>query len=146
MRAVPGALAGQAGHGIDRTQLTSGVEGLGRLFKAFVSASWVKEALESWGEELVGDSGKLSAEYGANLVPPQVFLELWSDINDKSALRERVAAYPLLPSTDSRSSAEGTLFDEMIRQFDALSARSSDMMVRQIYSEVESDLKPWLTT
>ena len=67
MRAVPGALAGQAGHGIDRTRLTSGVEGLGRLFKAFVSASWVKEALETWGEELVGDSGKRSGEHSANL-------------------------------------------------------------------------------
>lgn len=62
MRAVPGALAGQPGHGVDRTQLTRGVEGLGRLFKAFVSASWIKEALESWGEELVRSTTR-SKEY-----------------------------------------------------------------------------------
>lgn len=53
MRAVPGALVGQASFGVDRARLTSGVEGLGRLFKALVSASWIKEALESWGEDLV---------------------------------------------------------------------------------------------
>lgn len=53
MRAVPGALVGQTSHGVDRMRLTSGVEGLGRLFKASVSASWIKGALESWGEELV---------------------------------------------------------------------------------------------
>lgn len=53
MRAVPGALAGQAGHGVDRARLTSGVEGLTRLFKASVSAQWIKEAMEGWGEDLV---------------------------------------------------------------------------------------------
>lgn len=53
MRAVPGALAGQAGAGVDTRRLTSGVEGLGRLMKAFVSAVWIREAMEGWGEELV---------------------------------------------------------------------------------------------
>ena len=44
------------------------------------------------------------------------------------------------------ASAEGTLFDGMVRQFGALATRANDMMARQVYSEVESDLKPWLTT
>jgi hypothetical protein len=75
-----------------------------------------------------------------------VLLELWSEINDKPALRERVAAHPSLPSTDSWDSAEGTLLDEMIRQFGTLAERANDMMTRQVYSEVESELKSWLTT
>ena len=53
MRAVPGALAGQAGAGIDTRRLTSGVEGLGRLLKAFVSTRWIRDAMEVWGEEVV---------------------------------------------------------------------------------------------
>ncbi|KAF8322455.1 hypothetical protein DL93DRAFT_2223365 [Clavulina sp. PMI_390] len=127
MRAVPGALAGQAGHGVDRARLTSGVEGLGRLFKAYVSATWVREAMEAWGEDLV-------------------FLELWAEINAKPALRERVAVHPSLPSTHSWESAEGTIFDEMIRQYAVLAARAEDMSVRQVYTEVETDLKGWIST
>ena len=52
MRAVPGALAGQAGHQFDRKRLTDGVEGLQRLLKAFVSARWITMAMQSWGEML----------------------------------------------------------------------------------------------
>lgn len=74
----------------------------------------------------------------------QVFLELWAEINEKPALRERVAAHPSLPSTESWSAAEGTLFDEMVRQYGALATRAEDMMVRQVRSEVEGDLKEWL--
>lgn len=52
MRAVPGALAGQAGHQFDKKHLTDGVEGLQRLLKAFVSARWITIAMQSWGEML----------------------------------------------------------------------------------------------
>jgi RAD50-interacting protein 1 len=53
MRVVPGALAGQAGHQYDTRRLTSGVDGLQRLIKAFVSARWVTIAMQDWGEQLV---------------------------------------------------------------------------------------------
>jgi len=56
MRAVPGALAGQAGHQFDRKCLVDGVEGLQRLLKAFVSARWITVAMQSWGEMLVSIS------------------------------------------------------------------------------------------
>lgn len=75
MRAVPGALAGQPGHGVDRTKLTSGVEGLGRLFKAFVSAFWIKEAMESWGEDLVSFIHRITIkwlDYDRNYSAPGV--------------------------------------------------------------------------
>lgn len=78
--------------------------------------------------------------------PPQVFLELWSEINNKPNLRERVEAHPSLPSTESWDSADGTIFDEMIRQYGALAGRADEMMVRQAYMEVESQLKTWITT
>lgn len=53
VRAVPGALAGQVGHGVDSKRLTSGVEGLTRVVKALVSARWIKAAMDAWGEDLV---------------------------------------------------------------------------------------------
>lgn len=53
VRAVPGALAGQAGHGRDAKGMTAGVEGSQRLLKAFVSAKWVSEIMASWGEDVV---------------------------------------------------------------------------------------------
>jgi RAD50-interacting protein 1 len=53
MRAVPGALAGQVGHQYDTRRLTSGIDGLQRLIKAFVSARWITLAMQTWGEEIV---------------------------------------------------------------------------------------------
>lgn len=58
VRAVPGALAGQVGHGVDTKRLTSGVEGLTRVVKALVSARWIKAAMEAWGEDLVCHSSQ----------------------------------------------------------------------------------------
>lgn len=67
VRAVPGALAGQVGHGADTKRLTSGVEGLSRIVKALVSARWVKAAMEGWGEDLVSLSGLYQVFFGTNL-------------------------------------------------------------------------------
>lgn len=56
MRVVPGALAGQVGYQGDNKRLTTGVEGLGRLVKAFVSARWTTIAMQRWGEQIVSYS------------------------------------------------------------------------------------------
>jgi len=55
-RAVPGALAGHSrenGVGMDTAKMTSGVSGLQRLTKAWISATWIMEAMERWGDEMV---------------------------------------------------------------------------------------------
>ena len=54
IRAVPGALTGQATHGRDSKNMTSGVEGAQRLVKAYISARWMSSVLATWGEDLVG--------------------------------------------------------------------------------------------
>ncbi|KDQ20405.1 hypothetical protein BOTBODRAFT_183196 [Botryobasidium botryosum FD-172 SS1] len=61
VRAVPGALAGQAGN---TARLTSGVDGLSRLVKALASTKWMISAMEAWGEDLF-------------------FLELWTEMNER---------------------------------------------------------------
>lgn len=55
VRAVPGALSGNVRGGIhvDQNRLTGGVEGLGRLVKAALSASWILQAMREWADDIV---------------------------------------------------------------------------------------------
>ncbi|KAL5636018.1 hypothetical protein ACGC1H_004731 [Rhizoctonia solani] len=125
VRAVPGALAGQVGAGVDARKLTSGHEGLQRLLKAYASAFAIKSAMQEWGDSIF-------------------FLELWTEINEKSALRAKVDAHPSLPHTTPASTAEeihGTLFDELISQYVSIVTRAEDMIIRHVCSEVEVELK-----
>ncbi|CCO26164.1 hypothetical protein BN14_00181 [Rhizoctonia solani AG-1 IB] len=129
VRAVPGALAGQVGAGVDARKLTSGHEGLQRLLKAYASASAIKGAMQEWGDSIF-------------------FLELWTEINERSALRAKVDAHPSLPQTTPASVAEevhGTLFDELISQYTSIVVRAEDMMVRHVCSEVEGELRGYFS-
>lgn len=132
MRVVPGALAGQAGHQHDTRRLTTGVDGLQRLIKAFVSARWVTIAMQNWGEQLF-------------------YLELWKEINERASLRAKAAVLPSLPTPVPEHVAEDALFDELIAQYATLTARSEDLIVRHVVSEVENLLRqhiasPWSTS
>lgn len=128
IRAVPGALAGQVGHGVDTKRLTSGVEGLTRVVKALVSARWIKAAMEAWGEDLA-------------------FLELWHGIQENPVLRARAEANMLLPRTGPTATlndqADTTMFDVLVKQYGDVVNRSEDMIVKQICAEVETELKPY---
>ncbi|KAG8730619.1 hypothetical protein FRC11_006279 [Ceratobasidium sp. 423] len=127
VRAVPGALAGQVGAGVDTRKLTSGHEGLQRLLKAYASASAMKGAMQEWGDSIF-------------------FLELWTEINERSALRAKVDAHPSLPHTTTASTVEeihGTLFDELTSQYASIVTRAEDMMIRHACSEVEGELKSY---
>lgn len=54
VRAVPGALgAASNGDSKNRGHPTAGVEGIMRLCKALVSARYISNAMEGWGEDLV---------------------------------------------------------------------------------------------
>lgn len=135
VRAVPGALAGQGGSGPDTCGLTSGIEGVGKLVKAGVSAYFMAAEMEQWGEDIF-------------------FLELWSEINSRAALRARAEAHPLLPdpSTETTSSTakveatfNGTIFQELVIQYRALGGRADEMIVRHVCSEVESASKAYFS-
>ncbi|KAG9127939.1 hypothetical protein FRC07_007177 [Ceratobasidium sp. 392] len=127
IRAVPGALAGQVGAGVDTRRLTSGHEGLQRLLKAYASAYAMKNTMQSWGDSIF-------------------FLELWSEINERSALRAKAEAHPSLPRTSQTQKGEqvqGTLFDELVGQYSSIVTRAEDMIIRHICSEVETELKAY---
>ncbi|KAI0666341.1 TIP-1 family-domain-containing protein [Trametes maxima] len=128
MRAVPGALGSSEGRG-DSRQLTAGVEGIQRLCKAWVSARYLANAMETWGEDLF-------------------FLELWAEINHRANLRTRAESVSSLPNPkdreDDNEPPEGTIFEELIRHYSALVGRVEEMIVQSVTGEVEAGLKPHL--
>ena len=70
-------------------------------------------------------------------------MELWSEINQRASLRARAEANPSLPDpTSAQAEApDGTLFEELIHQYAKLSGRAEDMIVQQVYGEIEGGLK-----
>lgn len=131
VRAVPGALTGQVGHGTEARSLTSGTDGVSRLIKAGISAYYIALEMERWGEDLF-------------------FLELWSEINTRATLRAKAEAHPLLPqpATDDlipEVAAKGTIFQELVAQYQTLGQRAEDMIVGHICAEIESAAKPYFT-
>ncbi|PSR80710.1 hypothetical protein PHLCEN_2v6626 [Hermanssonia centrifuga] len=127
MRAVPGALGSDPARPGDPKRLTSGVDGVQRLCKALVSAKYLAAAMEAWGEDLF-------------------FLELWSEINRKAALRSRAEAAVSLPDPKGAEDdvPEGTIFEELVVQYGKLVGRAEEMIVHTVCSEVESSLRAHL--
>ncbi|CDO70227.1 hypothetical protein BN946_scf184942.g27 [Trametes cinnabarina] len=112
MRAVPGALGAGGGKGGDSHRLTAGVEGVQRLCKALVSSKYVANAMETWGEDLF-------------------FLELWAEISRRATLRTKAESVASLPNPRAPEDEppEGTIFEELVRHYDALVDRAEEMIV-----------------
>ena len=142
VRAVPGAL-GSPSNGNTGGRLTAGVEGIMRLCKALVSTRYISTAMDFWGEDLVGHHS-LCVMQPINLIA-QFFLELWTEINLKASLRARAETHPSLPvlndSPSSSDAADGTIFEELVQQYEKLVTRAEDMIVQQVCTEVEAAWK-----
>jgi hypothetical protein len=70
-------------------------------------------------------------------------LELWTEINLKASLRARAETHPSLPGLNSSSSdaVDGTIFEELVQQYEKLMTRTEDLIVQQICTEVEAAWK-----
>ena len=54
VRSVPGALTHmRGGIHVDQKSLTGGVEGLGRLIKAYLSLKWIEGSMREWADDPV---------------------------------------------------------------------------------------------
>ncbi|KAF8268953.1 TIP-1 family-domain-containing protein [Lactarius quietus] len=125
VRAVPGALGATSNSDTrNRGHPTAGVEGIMRLCKALVSARYISDAMEGWGDDLF-------------------FLELWTEINHKASLRARAEMHPSLPDpkNSSQDAIDGTIFEELVQQYEKLGTRTEDMIVQQVCTEVETAWK-----
>jgi RAD50-interacting protein 1 len=139
VRAVPGAL-GTTSTSNTGSRPTAGVEGIMRLCKALTSARYISTAMDVWGEDLVRSLG-----YVMQPVNPlvQFFLELWTEINHKASLRARAETHTSLPGLNNTSSdaLDGTIFEELVQQYEKLVTRTEEMIVQQICTEVEAAWK-----
>jgi RAD50-interacting protein 1 len=72
-------------------------------------------------------------------------LELWTEINLKASLRARAETHPSLPILNNSPSlsdaADGTIFEELVQQYEKLVTRAEDMIVQQVCTEVEAAWK-----
>ncbi|KAJ7071449.1 RINT-1 family protein [Mycena amicta] len=103
---------------VDAGRLTAGVEGVQRLCKAWLSAHYIEAAMEGWGEELF-------------------FLELWTEISRRAALRAQAKVVASLPDPGSASATapQETVFEELV------TLGAEEMIVQQVCGEIESGLK-----
>ncbi|OXM81277.1 hypothetical protein C364_01141 [Cryptococcus neoformans Bt63] len=134
VRAVPGALSGNTRTGInfDQRTLTSGKIGVERLVKALLSSDWVGEAMRKWADGIF-------------------FVELSNDLQNSTALKWKIQSDPLVPQSIKAPTAADTsyqsasVFDVLIGQYEQLSRRAEDMIVKLVTVEVENELKQHLT-
>ncbi len=73
----------------------------------------------------------------------QFFLELWTEINHRAALRTHAEVTSSLP--DPRGGLDdvpdGTIFEELVIQYGKLADRAEEMIVHTVSGEVEAGLK-----
>ncbi|KAG7529987.1 hypothetical protein FFLO_05284 [Filobasidium floriforme] len=122
-RAVPGALAGHSrenGLGMDTAKMTSGVGGLQRLTKAWISAKWLMDAMERWGDEML-------------------YLELVTEISNSPDYIAR-ARHDGIAVDDGANP-----YDIAVEQYRTLVNRAESMIVKHVTAEVERDLRTHLT-
>ncbi|GAA6059630.1 hypothetical protein JCM10212_004133 [Sporobolomyces blumeae] len=114
---LPGAL-GQS------TAATQGVGGVVRLIRAGVSARWMAECCDEWGEDAF-------------------FLQLYSYL--ESALADGRIEDPdhQALAEEVLDNSDGTLFDREKKSFEDLADRSEDLIVRHCTREVVGELKPY---
>jgi hypothetical protein len=121
------------GHNNNNSE-TSGVRGLTKLIKAGISARWMGEKCEEWGEDAF-------------------FLNLYEYLESIYHQREnQIDLYDYEHSEliqelmeEVLENSDGTLFDREIKNFKDLEDKSLDFIVRHVTREVLNDLKPYLT-
>ncbi|GAA5884946.1 hypothetical protein JCM6882_007164 [Rhodosporidiobolus microsporus] len=114
---LPGAL-GQT------TAATAGVGGVVRLIRAGVSARWMSERCEEWGEDAF-------------------FLTLFDYLNSASATPGKLDRALQHNADDVLDNSEGTIFDREKNVLVNLAERSEDLIVRHCAREVAGELKPY---
>lgn len=72
-------------------------------------------------------------------------MELWTEINHKASLRARVETHPSLPDLNDSPSdaADGTIFEELVQQYEKLVTRTEDMIIQLVCAEVEAAWKTY---
>lgn len=135
---LPGAL-GQT------TAATAGVGGLVRLVRAGVSARWMSERCEEWGEDAV--SSFVSRFSGTGWIDAthmyQFFLTLYEYLASSASTPGKLDLTLQDAADDVLDNSDGTIFDREKTAFENLAERSEDLIVRHAVREVVGELKAY---
>lgn len=127
---------------VDQRGLTGGVEGLGRLVKAYLSSGWILASMREWADDPV--CHPISILFQDARADDQFYVEMSDQLQNTPAIRWKLQADPLLHNPDPSSGAEWSVWDLMIERYTTLGERGEEMIVRLITAEVETDLKKHL--
>ncbi|KAK9313003.1 TIP-1 family-domain-containing protein [Lipomyces starkeyi] len=121
VRAVSGV------HEEERKKMVDGLAGVERLCRAYGSAYAIRDALTDWGEdifflELYEELNRRASESKLNKIPKE--LEGISTKRLPDALEE-----------------DGTIFDEIIKAYDALRTRAENLIIKHLSREVQKAYK-----
>ncbi|BGP37330.1 hypothetical protein JCM10449v2_001235 [Rhodotorula kratochvilovae] len=116
---LPGAL-GQT------TAATAGVGGAVKLVRLGVSARWMSERCEEWGEDAF-------------------FLTLYEYLSSANSTAGKLDHALQDAAEDVLDNSEGTIFDRERKAFEALAERSEELIVRHSVREVVGELKPYFS-
>ncbi|GAA6047744.1 hypothetical protein JCM3770_001756 [Rhodotorula araucariae] len=116
---LPGAL-GQT------TAATAGVGGVVKLVRTGVSARWMSERCEEWGEDAF-------------------FLTLYEYLLSATSTPGKLDHALQDAAEDVLDNSEGTIFDRERKTFEALAERSEELIVRHSVREVVGELKPYFS-
>ena len=71
-------------------------------------------------------------------------MELWADIGTDSGLRVRAdedKLIPVPPPARNSETDDGSIFDKLIGDYDALAERAEDMVFQHVCGEIEMELR-----
>ncbi|KAK9239955.1 TIP-1 family-domain-containing protein [Lipomyces kononenkoae] len=117
VRAVSGV------HDEDRKKMVDGLAGVERLCRAYGSAFAIRDALTDWGEDIF-------------------FLELYEELNRRASQKNRSTELDGISSKlPDAFDEDGTIFDEIIKAYDALRARTENLIIKHLSREVQKAYK-----
>ncbi|KAK9319588.1 TIP-1 family-domain-containing protein [Lipomyces orientalis] len=120
VRAVSGV------HEEERKKMVDGLAGIERLCRAYGSAYTIRDALNDWGEDIF-------------------FLELYHELNLRASQSKKTRIPMELEGISSKLpdglEEDGTIFDEIIKAYDALRTRAENLIIKHLSREVQKAYK-----
>ncbi|KAK9458490.1 TIP-1 family-domain-containing protein [Lipomyces oligophaga] len=103
----------------EQLKLIDGIAGIERLCRAYGSSFAIKDALYDWGEDIF-------------------FLELYNDISRRTENLHTLKQSTKLPTN---STEEGTIFDEVIKDYNSLANRAEALLIKHLNKEIQKVYK-----
>ncbi|KAK9371018.1 TIP-1 family-domain-containing protein [Lipomyces kononenkoae] len=109
-------------HEEDRKKMVDGLAGVERLCRAYGSAYGIRDALTDWAEDIF-------------------FLELYEELNRRASQKIRSTELDGISSKLPAFDEDGTIFDEIIKAYDAVRTRTENLIIKHLSREVQKAYK-----